>query len=701
MRLSRGRPDIAVRALETSPVAKFPRLDHFRSMRTLISPPPLLCVAVLVVVALLAGASGAARAQAPEPAPAVEPPPAPAVEPATGVVITWEVMNRFRLFRDDRDFRRHVEAESGRSVFEAEEDLAEATEGRGWARDMVVRLCLDAVGRVTEQCLRDGVRENYLAPADHRVEVRLEGRVPAGAACSWTFSDGDAKPLTLASDCSKAVSVRPRYGRTTMAAVDIAAPDEPVRRANGEIAVRDLLIAGLGDSVASGDGNPDRPVVIADEGFCFRRFGPAARPEYFRPGRVGFRGSRACESGSRDDEREEWALLSARWMSGACHRSLYGHQLRAALALAVERPHMAVTFLPLACTGATIDIGLLDRQPSREINCGSGAACPRTSPAQVTQLLDLVVRAQRTQPGRTLDLVFLTIGANDINFPGLFAGIIIEQPAERRLFQSVGIISTVEASQATLERKLPGDFARLRAALEPLVNNMFERVVFVSYGNPALAANGKPCPGGRAGFDVNPSFNVGAEVLARTAAFVQQKFLPALERIANCDAVGACADRSESMTFVDAHQAAFAEHGFCARAESDPPFDRECFLADGTSFDDGLVTGAHQPLACGVAVSEFRAYAPRARWIRTANDSYFAAMTFPEGVSAALQPSDLHDSTWGILSAVYGGAIHPTAEGHAAMADAALEGARKALHLAPPDAPVTSEPLPPVAPLPP
>jgi hypothetical protein len=193
---------------------------------------------------------------------------------------------------------------------------------------------------------------------------------------------------------------------------------------------------------------------------------------------------------------------------------------------------------------------------------------------------------------------------------------------------------------------------------------------------------------------------VGAESLAQTATFVQQKFLPALERIANCNATGACADRAESMTFVDAHQAAFAQHGFCASAETDPPFDRECFLADGTSFDDSLVTGAHQPLACGVAVSEFRAYAPRARWIRTANDSYFAAMTFPEGVSAALQPSDLHDSTWGILSAVYGGAIHPTAEGHAAMADAALEGAREALHLLPPDPPVTSEPLPPVPPLP-
>ncbi len=46
------------------------------------------------------------------------------------------------------------------------------------------------------------------------------------------------------------------------------------------------------------------------------------------------------------------------------------------------------------------------------------------------------------------------------------------------------------------------------------------------------------------------------------------------------------------MTFVDAHQAAFADHGFCASTETDPPFDRECFLTDGKSFDDSPVDGA-------------------------------------------------------------------------------------------------------------
>jgi hypothetical protein len=36
-------------------------------------------------------------------------------------------------------------------------------------------------------------------------------------------------------------------------------------------------------------------------------------------------------------------------------------------------------------------------------------------------------------------------------------------------------------------------------------------------------------------------------------------------------------------------------------------------------------------MTCGYPASEFRPYASRARWIRTANDSYFTAMTYPEG----------------------------------------------------------------------
>ena len=68
------------------------------------------------------------------------------------------------------------------------------------------------------------------------------------------------------------------------------------QRVSTEIAVRDIFIAGLGDSIASGEGNPDRPIALSDEGFCFRSYLGTAAAQYYRPSRAGYKGGRACEA---------------------------------------------------------------------------------------------------------------------------------------------------------------------------------------------------------------------------------------------------------------------------------------------------------------------------------------------------------------------------------------------------------------------
>jgi hypothetical protein len=290
--------------------------------------------------------------------------------------------------------------------------------------------------------------------------------------------------------------------------------------------------------------------------------------------------------------------------------------------------------------------------------------------------------------------VLLTIGANDVHFSEMVANAIIEQSAERVLFSRAGLIASVEDAENALTKRLPGEFARLRAALKPLVGGDLKRVVYVSYANPALQGPRTPCSGGRDGFDVHPAFTVDAELVRKAATFVDSTFFPRLKALALCQDGVLCGAENERMTFIDTHQPVFADHGFCVRSDDDPAFDNACFSPAGESFHKSPVEGAQQPLACGRSVREFRAYAPRGRWIRTANDSYFAAMTYPGGLPVGLQPSDIHDATWGVSSAVYGGAIHQTAEGHAAMADAALGDVRRLLGLAP-DTSVVETPLPP------
>jgi hypothetical protein len=613
--------------------------------------------------------------------------------------IEWEVKNRFRLFRNEADFQRHVRASRGDGVLAEERRLARETDGRGWARDVVERLCVDRSGSLLESCDRDGERELYLTPRDHRIGIALAGTLPAHERCAWSFNDGDGPAREVNAACDEEIKIRIRYGRPTLARVNIVLQDGTAQQLESEIQVRDVLVAGLGDSIAAGEGNPDRPVRLSEEGFCFRRIGGG---EYFRPGRAGYGGNKSCETVPGDDgRRNEWERQSARWLSGACHRSLYSYQTRTALALAVENPHLAVTFIPLGCSGATVDIGFLGNL--RALECpspGTGGPCPRTVRPQIAELTEIMATARRHNPARALDLVLLTIGANDVMFSGLLANVIIEPSTERSLLIRAGKIVPIEEAQRILDHELPPNFARVRSALKPFVGGDLSRVVYLTYVNPALTGPHTPCSGGRDGFDVHPAFGTDGERLRQVADFIARRFLPRMKALARCEETGTCHDPStETMTFVDAHQQAFAYHGACVRSRDDPPFDRLCLTAGGESFRSGLITAATDPMSCGYPPSEFRPYASRARWVRTANDSYMTAMTYPVGLPLMLQPSDLHDAIWAILAAVYGGAVHPTAEGHAAMADAALPAVREVLGLAGRSSTVRSEPLP--APSPP
>src|SRR5215475_93229 len=124
---------------------------------------------------------------------------------ASGLRIEWEVKNRFRLFRSEADFQRQVAASRSDGVLGAERRLAISSDGRGWARDTVERLCLDRGGRLMENCDREGVRENYLSPRDHPVGVVLAGAVPPNVTCVWSFDDGGGEPRQVESPCDEEV----------------------------------------------------------------------------------------------------------------------------------------------------------------------------------------------------------------------------------------------------------------------------------------------------------------------------------------------------------------------------------------------------------------------------------------------------------------------------------------------------------------
>ena len=192
-------------------------------MQTLLSAAqslarPLFLAALVAVPAAPVLAQSRATVAQSRPLPA----PADTLAPVPGNLrVEWEVKNRFRLFRNEADFNRHTAASRGDGVLAAEQRLARATDGRGWARDMVGNLCIDQSGKIPETCQRDGERENFMAPADHRIGVGIVGAVPAGALCAWTFDDKENAPKQMTAPCTDPIKLSERYGVTTLAAVDV------------------------------------------------------------------------------------------------------------------------------------------------------------------------------------------------------------------------------------------------------------------------------------------------------------------------------------------------------------------------------------------------------------------------------------------------------------------------------------------------
>ncbi|MEO6125470.1 MAG: hypothetical protein ABIR32_17370 [Ilumatobacteraceae bacterium] len=181
-----------------------------------------------------------------------------------------------------------------------------------------------------------------------------------------------------------------------------------------KVAPRDLVIASLGDSVASGEGNPHVP------------------------------------TGDED---------TTVWQDRACHRSVDAGPAVAAKRVEDADPHTSVTFVQLACSGAAVvdspevpgiddptSGGVLDTYIGQQPN----ATSLRSS--QIDQLRDLV-------GGRGIDALTLSVGANDARFSEVVTACIETLHCDR-----TNVRADYEARVATL----PSRYARLATAITGL-----------------------------------------------------------------------------------------------------------------------------------------------------------------------------------------------------------------------------------------
>jgi hypothetical protein len=256
----------------------------------------------------------------------------------------------------------------------------------------------------------------YLA---RTLEVTLDAcrsTPPAGrtiAGYRWTQEEADGTSTVLPfGGCKETLSFESGEERTIRLDVTDSAGEQS--STVQVVAPRDLVVASLGDSVASGEGNPH---------------------ERRRPG------------------------FPARWQDEACHRSVAAGPALAAEQLEKADPHTSVTFIQLSCSGAAIvdspevpgvddpnTGGVLDGYHGQQPSVGSLRV------SQMQQLRDLI-------GNRKVDALMLSVGANDARFSDVVKACIETSHCER---------TSVRTDFESRAAELPARYARLASAIAAL-----------------------------------------------------------------------------------------------------------------------------------------------------------------------------------------------------------------------------------------
>ncbi len=361
---------------------------------------------------------------------------------ADPALIAWEIPNRFSPFEALSD-----PSATFQTFAFAPSEPPPAWHARLWARDGdgFVSPYAPAL-RAGTQTPWDSATQLPTAPvlrwitneADPSARINITLSYPHPGPCRWKAGE----TRILAPNCAEATAVSiPQAGLPVTLRLGASAASVTTL-----IKPKHEVILGLGDSYGSGEGNPDQPTTWEP---------------WFTPD----------QGDTRWLVREIGVDQSPRWVDDRCHRSFYSYQSLAALQRASADPHKLVTFVHLACTGAEIFNGILapqngpgtteDLNRFSQINAAQHALC-RTplgldygplSPSVATEAdiarfarrngallrlldpFDVSTRAQRDAtrgpeprsgmldcpPGqlRAPDLVFLSIGGNDIGFGDL------------------------------------------------------------------------------------------------------------------------------------------------------------------------------------------------------------------------------------------------------------------------------------------
>jgi lysophospholipase L1-like esterase len=268
--------------------------------------------------------------------------------------------------------------------------------------------------------------------------VRLDACPSRGSTFTWTIRQGSrvvqrTKPSRLAKkSCVQEVQLKEgayQFTLTVQRAGQRRQTSMPAR-------IRGLTVLSLGDSYASGEGNPRNIAAWLRLGNPLGTFNPY-------------------------------------WDDDACRRSTRAAPAQAALALEKSDPKTPVTFVHLACSGATIGRGVLGAQAGQ-------------SQSQIDQAREIL-------GNQRIDAIVLSVGGNDVGFTSILETCILSVDCPL-----VPVNSGPFAGSATMQAGVQARLSQLPAGYQAVAGALAELApgapVFITmYPDITRNANGAPC----------------------------------------------------------------------------------------------------------------------------------------------------------------------------------------------------------------
>lgn len=376
----------------------------------------------------------------------------------------------------------------------------------------------------------------------------------------------------------------PYHVRLTIAGPTPAGPFDQL------VVVRDHLIVSIGDSYASGEGNPD-----------------------------------VNRSGDQP----------ARWVDKRCHRSAHAGPAQAALALERGDPHSSVTFLSFACSGATIsrtfngysDACPSDRppndtyksdafdaykpgDPARPIGSGILGSYRGVDPPNCPNFADHVPgqlqQVAATVGDRRIDALMVSAGGNDLGFGPLAATCVIAGNCLEHKVTGADQTKVVLPTRFEQDRELlEGRYQALQTALANLraasgAPMRIAEVYLTEYPDPTTDVidpkTGVAPACGEMLEDI--LWLIGAKISGPEVVWARNTVLAALN-----GHVQAAASQ-HGWQFVDGVEDAFQGHGYCVGNSDQPNSDRWIRTAAESAVQQGpdareKTTGTLHPTARG------------------------------------------------------------------------------------------------------